>query len=263
MLKRWRDFPEARIAYEAQDFSKARALFEQALSAGMEGPAIHYNIGAAAFRGGDLPRAEKAFHEVARTPAMASLAYYNLGLIALQSRDEREAREWFQRAALEPQDERLKSLTAQRLEELPQRRAAGMWTLYTRGGAGYDDNVALRSGSLDSSATGAKDNFGELYFAGSYSVGAWRIDGGGSMLEYADLDEFSQSAFFLGGVRGFRLEKWYFELGAYGSHLSLGGDVFEQDMAATALVARNFSGGSGCARSFAPPRLQARVASRA
>ena len=128
---------------------------------------------------------------------MAALAYYNLGLIALQRRDAREAREWFERATHEPQDERLKSLTSQRLEELPQRRAPGMWNLYTRGGAGYDDNVALRSGSIESSATGTEDSFAELYLASSYSIGAWRIDGGGSMLRYTTLDELSQSALFL------------------------------------------------------------------
>ncbi len=238
-------FSEAREAFESEAYSKARVFFEQALAAGMEGPAIHYNIGSAAYHGGDLPRAESAFREVARTPEMAPLAYYNLGLIALQRHDEREARDWFERTIHErPPDARLKSLASQRLADLPQPRAAGMWSLYTRGGAGHDDNVALRSGSIDSSATGAADNFGELYVAGSYTNGPWRIDGGGSMLEYAHLDEFSQRAFFLGGARGFRADKWYFELGAYGSQLSLGGDVFEQDAAASVLAARSFYGGS-------------------
>ena len=37
------------MAFEAEDFSKARALFERALAAGMQGPAIHYDIGAAAY----------------------------------------------------------------------------------------------------------------------------------------------------------------------------------------------------------------------
>src|SRR5690348_17317242 len=91
-------FAAGSAAFDAQDFSRARALFEQALAEGMEGPAIHYDIGSAAFRGGDLPRAERAFREVARTPSMASLAYYNLGLVALERRDESEARQWFERA---------------------------------------------------------------------------------------------------------------------------------------------------------------------
>ena len=42
-------YSEAGAAFEVADYSKARALFEQALEAGMEGPAIHYNIGSAAY----------------------------------------------------------------------------------------------------------------------------------------------------------------------------------------------------------------------
>ena len=237
-------FDEARAAFEEQKYSRARALFEKALEAGMDGPAIHYNIGSAAYRGGDLPRAERAFQEVARTPEMAALAYYNLGLVALERRDDREARTWFTRATQSQPPERLKSLASQRLAELPAPVSHGRWSIYTRGGAGYDDNVALRSGSIDSSATGDADSFGELYLAASYSIGAWRVDGGASMLEYTNLDEFSQRSFFLGGARGFRLENWYLELGAYGSQLSLGGEVFEQDLAAALLVSRSFYGGS-------------------
>src|SRR6185295_1490323 len=40
-------FSEAQAAFEAEDFSRARALFEQAQAYGMDGPAIHYDIGAA------------------------------------------------------------------------------------------------------------------------------------------------------------------------------------------------------------------------
>ena len=46
----------------------------------MDGPAVHYNIGVAAYRNGDLSRAERAFREVAKTPAMEAVAHYNLGL---------------------------------------------------------------------------------------------------------------------------------------------------------------------------------------
>lgn len=116
-------FSQGEAAFEAEDFSRARAHFEQALAAGMEGPAIHYNIGAAAYLGGDLPRAERAFREVARTPSMAALAHYNLGLVALRRRDEREARDWFEQTTQDIPDERLAALAVARLAELPESRA--------------------------------------------------------------------------------------------------------------------------------------------
>jgi hypothetical protein len=210
----------------------------------MEGPAIHYNIGAAAYLGGDLPRAERAFREVARTPSMAALAHYNLGLVALRRRDEREARDWFEQTTQDIPDERLAALALQRLAELPESRAPNFWSYYLRSGAGYDDNISLRSGSIESSATGDADTYGELVFGGSYSFGAWRIDTAAAMIEYIDLDEFSQTAYSLGGARGFSLSNWYFELGAYGSQLALGGDAFEQNLALGALATRTFYGGS-------------------
>ena len=237
-------FTEGQAAFAAEDFSKARAHFEQALAAGMEGPAIQYNIGAAAYLGGDLPRAERAFLEVARTPEMAALAHYNLGLVALRRRDEREAREWFEQTTQDVPDERLAALALERLAELPEARAPGFFSYYTRAGAGYDDNISLRSGSIESSATGDEDSYGELIFGGSYSFGDWRVDTAASMLKYTHVDEFSQTAFSLGGARGFTLENWYFELGAYGSQYSLGGDVFEQNLAVGAQASRAFYNGS-------------------
>ena len=237
-------FAAAKAAFEAQDFSKARALFEQALTTGMEGPAIHYNIAAAAYLGGDLPRAEREFREVARTPSMAPLAYYNLGLVALESRDVREARHWFLRTIQESPDERLVALASQRLAELPEQRTSGAWSYYTRAGIGYDDNIALRSSSIDAPATGNEDAYGELIFGGNYSFGPWRIDTGGGILEYFSEREFSQSSFSLGGARGFSTENWYYEHGVYGAQYTLGGDAYEQDVTAAAQVLRTFYGGS-------------------
>jgi len=238
-------FSEASVAYDAEDFSKARALFEQALAEGMEGPAIHYNIGSAAFRGGDLPRAERAFREVAHTPAMASLAYYNLGLVALERRDENEARDWFERAIHDATpDERLQALALRRLEELPESRARGGWYSYARAGIGYDDNVALRSASIDGTATGEQDAYGELVLASTWTFAQWRVDTGASLLQYQSLHDFNQSSYFLGAARAFRTEKWYFELGAVGTQASLGSDVYERNVAAGGQATRMFLSGS-------------------
>jgi thioredoxin-like negative regulator of GroEL len=239
-------FAEATAAFEAGDFSRARALFDQALEAGLEGPAIHFNIGAAAFRAGDLPRAERAFREVARSPSMAALAHYNLGLVALDRRDEREAREWFERTLHQqnPSHDRLMSLAARRLEELPQARRTGAWSYYARGGAGYDDNIALRSDSVESSASGDEDSYAELTVSGNYAFGAWRLDAGAGMIEYTELDDFSQTSLHLGGARSFRLDDWSFELATHASQLSFGGEVFERNVTAGALATRWFYGGS-------------------
>jgi hypothetical protein len=250
-------FSEANTAFEAEDFSRATALFERASAEGMQGPAIHYNIGASAFRGGDLPRAERAFREVAdasTTPSMTALAHYNLGLIAMETRDDEAARRWFERTLDESPDPRVRELASHRLKELPDTRPPA-WSYYSRGGFGYDDNVSLRSSSIEGTATGVKDSYGELVLAGSYSLGQWRIDTSGALLEYMSHSEFSQSIFALGGARGFTFGNWYFEVGASGAQLSLGGDVFERDTAGSALVSRMFYDGSRLRAQFRASRV--------
>lgn len=237
-------YAEAQAAFDAEDYSRARALFMRAQAYGMEGPAIHYNIGAASYLGGDLPRAEQEFREVANTPAMAALAYYNLGLVAVERRDAHDARDWFERAVQESPDHRLTDLASRRLAELPERRTPGSWNYFTRGGIGYDDNVALRSSSIDSAGTGNADTYGELLFAGSYSFGDWRIDTAAAALEYLKQHDYSQSSFSLGAARGLRLESWYFEASVYGAQLSLGGEVFERNAAAGLQASHAFPGGS-------------------
>jgi len=236
-------FAEANSAFQAGEFTRALQLYEQCVQLGMQGPAVHFNIGVAAYRAGDYARAESAFREVARTPAMAQLAYYNLGLVALKRGDQKAARGWFDRAARDPADETLAALAAQRLEELPQQRAGSPWSYYARAGIGYDDNVALRSESIETPGIGQDDSFAELLVAGSYSfLPSWRIDGAAGLMRYSELDEFDQSALSLGVARGFEVDSWYFELGGYATQLSLGGAVYERSAAAVAQARRNFEG---------------------
>jgi tetratricopeptide (TPR) repeat protein len=235
-------FAEARIAFEAQDFSRALFLYEQSLALGMDRPAVHYNIGVAAYRTGNLARAETAFQEVARTPAMAALAHYNLALVELKRGDEKAARRWLERAAAETSDEKLMTLVQRRLGEIPEAPASTAWSLYARSGAGHDGNVALRSDSIDTVGSGKADAFGELMLAGSFSFRpSWRLDAAAGLLRYADLDEFNQDALSFGVVHGITHAAWHLEPGIYATTLSLGGDVYEKSMAASLDATRALS----------------------
>jgi len=238
-------FAEARVAFDAEDFSRALQLFEQCVDLGMQGPAIHYNIGVAAYRSGDYSRAERAFLDVARTPAMAALAHYNLGLVAQQRNDSRAARDWFQRAKTESTDERITHLATRQLDALPEAPPPPEWSVYARGGAGYDDNVALRSQSIDTPATGESDSFAVLLAAGSYTFREhWRIDAAAGMSRYAKLDEFDQTALSVGATREFAIEGWSIDVGGNATRLSLGGDVYEQSVTASALAKRPIGPGT-------------------
>jgi hypothetical protein len=236
-------FAEARTAFEAQDFSRALVLYEQCLTLGMQGPAVHYNIGVAAYRTGNWARAESAFKEVAHTPAMAALAHYNLALVALKRGDDKAARQWLEKAGRETSDEKLAALVQGRLGELPEISTSAPWSLYARSGVGYDDNVALRSASIDTVGSGQDDAFGELMLAGSYSFRpSWRLDGAAGLLRYTDLDEFNQDALSFGVVHGMTLDAWYLEPGVFATQFSLGGDVYERSVAASLDATHELSG---------------------
>jgi tetratricopeptide (TPR) repeat protein len=235
-------FAEANAAFATADFPRALQLYEQCLALGMSGPAVHFNIGVAAYRSGEYARAERAFREVAATPAMAALAHYNLGLVELKRGHPGKAREWFELAAHGGGDERLRSLALRRLAELQPESKPRAGSLYARLGLGYDGNVALRSDSLDTPGSGQSDQFGEAFVAGSYSfLPAWRVDAAAGAQRYASLDEFDQTALSLGIAHSLALESWYFELGATGTQLTLGGDVYERSVTAAAQVTRAFS----------------------
>lgn len=243
-------FTQGRAAFERNEFAAAQGYYEQALTLGMDGPAVHYNIGVAAFRAGDLRRAERAFHEVARTPAMAALAHYNLGLIALRRDDTSAARSHFEQVTRDSNDERLTTLAMQQLGSIPAPPPLD-WSWYARGGAGHDDNVALRSDSVESAGSGEDDAFAELLVAASLGFGGhWRADAGVALLNYADLDEFDQGSVSLGIAREFQLGAWAIEPGAVVNQLTLDGDVYERSATLAASATRRFSGGR---------RLQARM----
>ncbi len=238
------------MAFEAGDFPRALSLYEEALALGLSGPAVHFNIGVTAYRSGKYERAESAFLEVARTPAMAALAHYNLGLVELARKNEPAARGWFEASSRESSDGRFTALAAQRLEELSAVRreqmspivAVSSWSAYARGGAGYDDNVALRSSSVDTPGSGEGDSFAELLASGSYSfMPSWRVDGAAGLLRYGSLDDFNQTALSLGVSHTLSVQDWYVELGGYATQMTLGGDVYERSIAATAQATRTFS----------------------
>lgn len=237
-------FAQGRAAFERSDFASAQSFYEQALTLGMDGPAVHYNIGVAAYRSGDLHRAEQAFREVSRTPAMAALAHYNLGLIALARNDNPTARQHFERVRATSSDARLTSLATRQLGELPAPPRPFAWSFYGRSGAGIDDNVALRSDSVDSAGSGEDDAFAELLLAASLDIGThWRADAGAALLNYADLDEFDQGAFSLGLAREIPLSSWEIEPVVVANQLTLGGDVYERSAALGASATRRFAGG--------------------
>lgn len=221
-------FASGRSAFERQDYAAALAEFESALAARLEGPAIHYNIGVAAYRLKRFDRARSAFEEVARTPSMAALAHYNLGLVAKAQSQDAAARRFFALAYEEAQDERLRELARAQLGsvETPQRYE---WALFASSGLGYDDNVTLSSGGTQLGFARESDVYGDSLVAGTVQLGGgWRLDGDLSHLNYADLDDYDQLGASIGGRYRFDLSDWRVDVGAELGATLLDGDLLER-----------------------------------
>lgn len=194
----------------------------------MSGPALHFNIGVAAYRAGQYARAEAAFKEVANTPAMAGLAYYNLGLVELKRNDPDAANRWFARVEAATQDAKLRQLASLQLNGLESPTVERTWFGYAGFGIGHDDNVALISNSDVLGISDSADNFAEAQFALSMPLGdAWRIDGSVNAVDYQKLDSFDQLGVQVGGRYRWSIGDWINDAGAQVGHTLLDGSSFE------------------------------------
>lgn len=221
-------FQTGRMAFERGNYAAALAEFEAAAAAGMTGPAIQFNIGVAAWKAGELERAETAFRQTALTPEMAALAHYNLGLVALKREDRGAARRWFSSAEREAQDERLRELATTQLARLPAPASTPTWVGYAVAAAGYDDNVALISTSTLPTASDVADEFLELQLALSVPFGGdWRFDAGAFAIDYRDLDAFDQLGIQAAAGYRFALGNWSNAISAELAYTTIDGEGLE------------------------------------
>jgi len=194
----------------------------------MSTPALHFNIGVAAYRVGDYGRADTAFKEVANTPSMAGLAYYNLGLVELKRNDPTAASHWFSRVATATEDKRLRELAAAQLGDRQTPARTHAWFGYAGFGIGYDDNVALVSNSDVLGISDRADNFAEAQFSVSMPLGdSWRLDGSVMAVDYQDLDNFDQIGLQTGARYRWLFDDWINDAGAQLSYTTLDGAGFE------------------------------------
>jgi hypothetical protein len=88
-------------AFGRGDFAAALEAFEAARAAGMDTPAILYDLGVIEYKLGDYAAAEDYFRELAaRYPAMRELSEYNVGLALTRQSRMLEARRAFEHASL-------------------------------------------------------------------------------------------------------------------------------------------------------------------
>lgn len=259
-------FASGREAFERGDFAAALAAFEAAREAGMDTPAILYDLGVTEYKLGAYVAAERYFRELAaRYPAMRELAEYNLGLALTRQDRVPEARDAFERARLS-EDAKIATLATAMLTRLAQDAPASLPSDGNAGGGaagssklasgarqdpdrlrlvdvgvGLDGNVALvDEASLpvgETTESPLAQVFGLLRGRPWIEV-PLSFDVSGYLVRYVDADEFNQTAVRLGAAYSWQIPGWQIEAGPYYSHSTLDGDGFERRIGASLALRR-------------------------
>jgi tetratricopeptide (TPR) repeat protein len=244
-----RAFTMGSQAFAEGDYLRALAYFEDAREAGVDGPAVHYNIAVCHYRLGNYKQAEGVFRFIAnRYPEMGALAEYNLGLVLLRQAREDEARPLFERARQESSDEKIAQLAAaalRRLDSAPESAAKPpRWVSLVDFNVGHDDNVALLDESSVPAGQSVESAFTEALavISGPLSDGSgFRFNGGAYTVRYNDAGEFDQTAVRLGGAYHWATRAWRMEAESHFNHTTLDGDGFEQRLGVGLDLKRNLS----------------------
>lgn len=244
------DFEAGTQAFERGEYASALVFFEGARDAGLEGPAVHYNIAVSRYRLQRYEAAGRTFALISdRYPMMRGLAEYNLGLVAWRLGNDAAARTHFLNAyEMSPDNRTIRVLASRRLRESePDARTAARWTGAVGVRGGHDDNVALRDEAV-LPAGGAGDSPTADLFA---SVrGPWtgrngfRVEGSAYLVRYFDADEFDQSEISAGVFYDWRRGDWRLQGGMRAGAGSLGGDAFDRKIGAHGRLLR-YLGGNG------------------
>lgn len=237
-------FETGRQAFQAGHYREAVRAFEQARDAGMNTPALWYNLGVCYYRLGEYDKSESAFRRTARFKAMAPAAYYNLGLIELRRERTEQARSWFERARDNTQDAKLRTLASHMLERIARGELAQKaWTGILYAGLGHDDNVTLENTAL-AQATGKSDTYAELFASTRGVLSGARRDGvllkaNAYRLSYNNQTQFDMTVLTAGLYRTKPIGDWDGEAGAYYTHSTLGGHGY-LGMTSLSLQATNY-----------------------
>ena len=242
------DWLSGQQAFQEGDYGSALHHFQTARNAGLEGPAVQYNIAVCHFKLNEFEQAGQEFQQIAdQYPKLRGLAEYNLGLVARRLGDTRSARQHLLNGyRLSPGDEKLRILASRMLRELePDVATASRWTGAAGLRIGNDDNVALRDElGLPAGVTPQSpmaDVFGSIQGPWNGRSG-FRLNGTGYLIRYFDADEFDQSDFRGRVFYDWRPNDWRIQIGVHASVGTLGGDAFDQKAGANARVIRYLRG---------------------
>jgi hypothetical protein len=227
------DWQSGRDAFAAGDFAAALEFFTHARDMGMDGPAVHYNIGVSQYELGNFSAARETFAQIAnRFPQMRGLAAYNVGLAERRLDNPAAAQRRFVEAWHQSADPKVRALAAAQLKELGRVQRSG-WHAAASINAGHDDNVALRDSAGLPAGVSTESPMVDLFatinapLPGGHGLS---VDGGLYAVYYPDAPDFDQAELRAGFTHLADLARWRIRSGLYAVAGTLGGSSFNEEL---------------------------------
>lgn len=233
-------------AFNGGNFSAAADFFQRARAAGVNTPALFYNLGASLYKLGKYADAERAFRLCANDPTWASLAHYNIGLTAYRRGDHKLAAANFERAWRIGDNREVRALALTMLDRL--NPAIGTRIRGTVDvSIGHNDNVTLATNDRVLDTTEEADWFVDLF---AFATGQWGTRSDAPYwnvsfynINYVDLSDNNTSELALGTGKSATFGTWDIDVNAGYQYVSLHGHALEHNASVRVEGARAITGG--------------------
>jgi hypothetical protein len=103
-------FTDGNRLYYNDLYWAALLRYQQAADEGLDSAVLHYNMGVAHYRAGQLVRSRQAFEKVLDNPTLQIAARYNIGLVANALGDTAGALRWFRMVSTQQGNEKIRAL---------------------------------------------------------------------------------------------------------------------------------------------------------
>lgn len=250
-------FEQGKRAFKAGDYESALKHFDQAWINGVGTATLTYNRAVTLYKLGRLEAAKHEFSSLLLNVKWVHLARYNLGRIAEEQGRMEEAYARYAKVSEFADNERLKRLADEKLEQLQayapvkdteETADSGKSAVLLSLGFAADDNAAGLADELASRATEASDTYFNVLAYGHHYVSGDRYNGvkfyGLSQLRrYKVFDSFDSTVAGAGTSVEFPMWGWNFDVGGRLLHIGVDTGTLANQYTVLAKAAKRFGGG--------------------
>ncbi|HEC18135.1 MAG TPA: tetratricopeptide repeat protein [Gammaproteobacteria bacterium] len=248
------------------NYSQALEYFRKAQKAGLNTPALKYNLAVSYFKLGQYERARTLFMSLTDVRTFEQLAYFNLGLIANKQEDKEAAIRWFQRAYRDVSSQKIRLLAKEALRRLgvsPRKihHVDPVWRGFVSSSLAYDSNVTLLNNDI-LGVTNQSDTAVDV----SAVAGRWlkgnivngvRISLGANLLMYSKLSQNDYSQLNLRVMRYDRLGDWKVRIGGSWDEVYFNGSEYQRVVSADVRTRKDLSADRQLRLRYKLSRIQA------